>query len=201
MALDRNMIDYIQPVLQEIREYKALMNTEQVEFENGWTASEDVLKNMFIADMGESGILRWENILRITPKTTDNLADRRFRITTRLTEDLPYTMTKLIQQLEILCGADGYTLTLGHLNYLITIRVEIAASKQFEDVKTLVERMLPANLVLDIDVLYNQHITIALYTQARNGLYTHYELRTTVLTSFAYNRIEGRLLSDLEGVM
>lgn len=182
MALDRNMIDYLPPVLQEVREMKALMNTEQVEFENSWTASENVLKNLFIDDMDLSGVQRWESILRITPKATESLSDRRFMITTRLIEDLPYTMKKLIQQLEKLCGEDGYTLMVDSSGYSLIIKIALTSKNQFDSVQTMVERMIPANMIVDLDLLYNQYITLALFTHATLANHTHKQLRDSIIS-------------------
>ena len=120
--MDRNLIDYLPPVLKKVREYQAITNAENPEFQQVFDTSEEVLSNLFIHDATEYGVGRWEKILGIIPKATESLDARKFRILTRLNEQLPYTMRTLKQQLEALCGKDGYSIELYNDVYTIEVK-------------------------------------------------------------------------------
>ena len=180
--MDRQLIDYIPLILREIREMKVICtNSEQPEIERLWGEAENVFADQFILDATENGVKRWEVMLEIEPKGTDTLDERKFRILTRLNETEPYTITTLKQMLSSLCGQDGFFLTLHNNEYLLVVRVALTARSNYNAVKTLLEGIVPANLILNLSLLYNQHELLAKYTHAQLAEYTHYQLRNEVL--------------------
>jgi len=54
-------------------------------------------------------------------------------------------------------------------------------SRQFEIVEVLLERVTPQNMLLYVEVRYNQHSTLARFTHAQLAAYTHKQLREEVL--------------------
>lgn len=177
----RNLIDYLPRFLQEIREFQAINGTEQPEFANLWGDLGDVLNDQFIGTATENGISRWESMLGIKPMASDSLEERRFRVLTRVNEQLPYTITGLKRQLETLCGIGNYEVVLNSGAYTLSVKVGLAAKKNYDDVESMVNRMVPANLIVDISLKYNQHMTLDNYTHQQLAAYTHYGLRNEVL--------------------
>ena len=102
--MERKLIDYLPYAVRDFKEYEGIMESEQPEFDQAWGNADDLLNNQFISTAGNVGLSRWEKILEITPKGTDSLEDRRFRILTRINEELPYTLPQLRNILETLCG-------------------------------------------------------------------------------------------------
>lgn len=177
--MDRKLIDYLPPVLAEVRDYQALMQAEQAEIDRLWAAAERLLENQFIDGTDEAGIARYELMLDIQPKATDDLALRQFRVLSRYNEQLPYTYRKMLEQLKSLCGENGVKAMLNGLT--IEIKVELTAKEKVNEVRELLERMLPANVLVTVSLLYNQwgsvkHLT---WGQAKNK--TWEQLRNEVL--------------------
>ena len=52
----------------------------------------------------------------------------------------------------------------------------------FDEVDKLVRRMAPANLIITVELRYNQHLTLAKFTHAQLSQYTHKELREEVIS-------------------
>lgn len=179
--MDRELMDYLPSVMREIQELQYLMRAEQPEAERFWTGLADALADQFVPTALETGVIRWEKILKISPKATDTLEERKFRITARMTEKLPYTWRRLEEQLKLICGADGFSLELTG-EFLVTIKVGLKSKRNYETAKEMVERVLPSNLVLDISVLYNQHKTIHGYTHRRLHERTQNQIRNEVLS-------------------
>lgn len=181
MTLDRNLIEYLPPILQDVREYKGIMYTEQDEFSNAWDAADEVFNAQFVNDTTEESIKRWEKVLSITPKASATLDDRKFAIITRINESVPYTMTTVRQVLDTLCGTDGYSIVLDNDNYMLTVKIDRSVRNQFDAVNDLLNRVVPMNLVLDLKLLYNTHEVISGYTHDELSAQTHEYWRIEVL--------------------
>ena len=122
--MDRKLINYLPYVVRDYAEFQGITGAEQPEFENAWAAADDLLSNQFIKTAGNLGLSRWEKILGITPKGTDTLDDRRFRVLTRLNEELPYTLSQLRIILENLCGKNNYYADVEEGTYQLLVRIE-----------------------------------------------------------------------------
>ena len=173
--MERKIIDYLPDVVRGYAEFIGIAAGQQKEFERAWDRADSLLADQFILTAGESGISRWESILDIVPKGTDTLDDRRFRVLTRLNEDLPYTLPKLREMLSNLCGGK-YTAEL--IDYTLSVKLGLAAKSNYSDVVTLLERVLPANMTADVSLLYNRYSMLTPYTHEQLHAYTHDELRT-----------------------
>lgn len=181
MAIDRLLIDYLPPYMQEYLEMQQVMNAEQPEFDLLWEACENALADQFIHDATEYGVKRWETMLNITPRDTDTLDERKFRILARLNQELPYTMTKLKEALTTLCGADGFTIDLQANLYHIEIKLAIGHHNNFQEVVDLLNKMIPANMTQYVKLMYNTHSMVSLYRHMDLAAYTHNQVRSEVL--------------------
>lgn len=179
--MDRNLIDYLPQVLKEIRELRTIFDAEQIETDNLWNGVYNVLNDQFVELATENGIERWEKILKITPKATETLDNRRFTILTRLSEELPYTMRTLERQLSSLCGTDGFKVELQNDDYKITVKIDLIVKSKYADVDALLHRVIPANMIIELSLIYNQHEILAQYTHSYLSQFTHYELRNEVV--------------------
>ena len=179
MATD--LMKYIPPILQDVAEFKALAIAENPEFDEGWIASANIRYDQFIMTLTENGLKRWEGILDITPKLTDTLDLRRFRILARLNEQTPYTYRTVKGQIELLCGENNYTFDLQNEIYKLKVRVGLAAKGKLDEVNLTLRKTVPANIVIDLALLYNQHMTLGLFTHQMLKNYTHDGLRNEVI--------------------
>lgn len=175
-------ISIYQPlIIKDYREFKEIAEIENTILTDCWSSSNNVFLDQFIETLTDNGCKRWEKILNIQPKGTDTLEVRRFRIKSRINEDLPYTYNALVNVLNSLCGEGQYTINLYNNEYRLKILIELTAKKLFDEVESTVKRMIPANLILEVDLRYNQHKTLSKYTHKQLSKYTHIELREEVL--------------------
>ena len=179
--MERKLLDYYPDFLKEFRDIREITETEQPEFDILWNRERDLLDDQFPSTATEKGIQRWEKILGITPKATVSLDDRRFLVLTRLAEELPYTMRMLRRQMASLCGEKGYTLLLKNEVYTLVVRVGLTAKNSYNDVDSLLKRILPANMVIDLSLLYNQHFKVGRLTHGPLHKFSHYEIRNEVI--------------------
>jgi hypothetical protein len=166
--------------MQEYLEIQKIMNAEQAEIDLLWTATENALSDQFILEATENGVSRWESMLHISPKGTDTLDERKFRILTQLNQELPYTLRKLERMLENLCGVDGYSIMVNSAEYQVEVKLALSNEGNYEEVKNVLKKMIPANMVQVITILYNPHNLFTQFTHEQLSTYTHNQLRKEV---------------------
>lgn len=175
---ERILIEYLPEFLRDIREYKAILTDGvQPEVIKLFQAVEDAMNDQFVTDATENGVSRWEKMLKIIPKATHSLDDRKFAILTKMNEQLPYTMTSLKQSLSTLCGEDGYSVEVDDVNYVLIVRVALTAENNYDEVSKLLERVVPANMIIDLSLMYNQHKFFNSYSHDQLSGYTHEQLK------------------------
>lgn len=177
----RNLIDHALPVLREFGEYKALMEAEQQQIDTLWNLAHAFLDEALVDRATGEGLKRWEKILGITCLDTDEVRVRRLRIQAKIMEDVPYTEAVLRNILTGLCGEENYTIDVKYEEYRVTIRVALVSKKMKDEVITMAERVVPANMILDIDLMYNTYGILGGYTHRQLREYTHRQLRNEVL--------------------
>jgi len=57
----KKVIEYLPEFIQEYREVKELVNSEQVELDELWVEQTNTLNNSFVMDADEAGVTRYEN--------------------------------------------------------------------------------------------------------------------------------------------
>ena len=180
MATDRKLIDYLPHFMQAYRELAVIMETEQTEIDRLWVEAENALSDQFILEATENGVKRWESMLGISPKDTDTLDERKFRILTKLNQELPYTLRKLEQALTNLCGAGNYSIEITAAEYHIEVKLALTNKNNYQEVVDILKKMVPANMTQWVQIMYNPHNVWMKFTHAELTAYTHKQLREDV---------------------
>lgn len=182
MAKEVDLLSYQSNIIQQIREFKVLSEVEKPQHECVWQAVEDAINDQFANTLSTNGCKRWESIMDIQAKDTEDLEFRRFRILSRLNEQLPYTYRMLELQLRTLCGDNGYTMVLRNEEYTLVVKIALASKNKYSDVESTLRKYVPVNIVLDVSLMYNTHEIISHFTHEQLAKYTHLQLREEVLT-------------------
>ncbi len=178
--MERKLIAYLPYVVRKYDIFQAITIGEQPEFDMAWHNTDTIRNEQYLFTAEDIGLRRWERILGIQPKDTDTIAYRRDRILSRLNEKLPYTLKQLRKMLDALCGKAHYSIYLSE--YTLFVSVSVIAKNRFADVVSLLERITPQNIFLDIQQQYNSWGAVrnaATWRQAQSG--TWQELKEEVL--------------------
>ena len=173
----RQYNEYLPDVLREILEFKELGKTTDERFAMLDQESKCVLNNSFISSLDDYGCSRWEKMLHLVKRDTDSIEDRRLRILTKFLNQLPYTEKRLHEMLEGLCGQDGYHLEVNITEECVRVKIELGRKNQFNAVKKMLEEIIPLNLWLDVQLLYNTHRVVGGYTHRHLAQFTYRGLR------------------------
>lgn len=202
-----DVLDYLPKVVRTIKEFEVLGDAENPEINNLWLDNQIVLNNQFINTLDEQGCARWEKMLDITPKGTATVEDRRLAILARINASLPYTYRQLENFLRNIC-ADDYTMTLDNENYTLTVLLSLSRQNQFDEVSNLLARVIPANLICNVSLKYNQYKIIKPYRYRLLVNYTCHEIRVEEnfaddvneyleLESYSYASLEDFTFRDI----
>lgn len=182
MQRETDILNYLPPLIAKTDEFEAIGAAENEQINNLWATHKEIFDNQFISTLDENGCNRWEKILNITPMGTDTIEDRRFRIAARINADIPYTYKQLENMIASLCDND-YTMQLQNADYKLIVRIALSAQRQYSEVEKLLKRVLPANLLVDLSLLYNQYQALTSKTHAQLNAYTHEQLRSEVISN------------------
>ena len=166
----KKLQDYLPPILLKTYEFPLLCDTEQPEIDRLRDAADAVLDAQFISTAGETAIARYEKIF-----------ERRFKVLAKINAQLPFSVRRLRQQLETLCGADGYKLELDGDRYTLTVKVALTAKRNQQAVEELLADIVPANMVCTTSLLYNTWEQIKKLTWGELKKLTWREIKEEVL--------------------
>lgn len=184
--IDRKLIDYLPPILRDISEYKAIL--DDTEKDALYEKIDLLQKNQFIETSSEIGIKRWEKLLKLNPKGDLSLDERKFIISAKLNERLPYTITVLKERLTEICGSEkNYTIEADFNKYTMKVLVHIPNKNYVNEVSELMRDVIPANIDLLTSTKYNQHFNLAKYNHAELKQYTINQIRNEILHGDKYN--------------
>jgi len=156
MATELREIDirnYWPSVVGDTDEFQQIAEAENPEFNALQASIYQVLKEAIITDeTTEYGVKRWESMLNITPESGDTLDERKVRLRTYLTIKLPYTWRVLEQMLIGLLGEENVSVKYNNDAATLTVSLAISTTQaQIADVETLVGRVLPKEIVTEME--------------------------------------------------
>lgn len=173
----RNYIEYLPDELKRFLEFQQIGVSDDKETTKMLQGAKIVLDNNFIMSLTEYGCGKWEKMLGLVRRDTDTIEDRRLRILAKFLNQLPYTERRLHEMLISLCGVNGYKLTVDTVNYRVTVKIDLGVKNQFVAVAQLLEGVVPLNMLLDVQLLYNRHMDLKSFTHEHLQAYTHQGLR------------------------
>ena len=107
-----------------------------------------ILQDAFILDATEPGVQRWETMLNLVPGVDDTLDERKVRVLTYLTVNVPYSTRVVKQMIASFAGEDGYTMN--YDNEIATLTITLEDKSKLADVNALLQRVLQQHIVYNI---------------------------------------------------
>lgn len=181
MARKVDYLGYLPQIFKEIEEIQAVAHVETPILNRLWQKIEDILNDQFIVTTTDSGLSRQEKMLKLNVPATDTIETRRFRLLSRYQEQAPYTNKVLKQLLDSLLGEGKYYYERNVTEKWLTVKLELTVKGQFEAVELMLERITPQNMILTVELRYNQYSKLAQYTHAQLAVLTHRQLREGVI--------------------
>lgn len=142
-----NLLNYLPIFMQEYKEIKRIMESENPEFAMLWQKLREVFDNQFIEHCNEEGISKFEEMLNLHKYENDTLEIRIFRVLTYWNAKIPFTWRVLINKMNQLCGSpDNYKLDLKNNDYELHVTTQFGDAKKYDELNNMLKTILPANL-------------------------------------------------------
>ena len=175
--MDRKLIDYLPDILKNVTEFNQMMYAEQPELELFWSKGNSYLNDAFILSQDVDTAARWEKILKISSKDTDELDVRNLRILGVMQGRLPYTYRTFYRSLLAMVGSEkDFKLNVDMENYKVSIVVALSSKELKDEIEKLAEKMVPANMTLEVLLWYTTHRMLEKKTHGALEQYTHEQL-------------------------
>jgi hypothetical protein len=172
---------YWMPPLRDLKEFKEIAKAEEPEIRLLLEAMDRALNNLYIESADEYGIQRFEKLLSLYPEAEDTLEERRFRVQTKWNDQIPYTEMELKDRLNSLCGAGGYSLEISYSEYKLAVLVALKNKALLPMVSDLLDRLVPCNMVVTLDLMYNIYDWLTKATYGGLSTYTYEELKSETI--------------------
>lgn len=167
-------------VLRRIREMMRICEIEQSVCDRLAEDMEQALLEQYVSRAGAGGIERWEKLLGIVPPKDAAVAERRRVVQLRLSEQLPFTLPRLREMLSGVVSEDEYILELMPDEYCLRVRLALSGKGSLNEIKEVLRRVVPANILLDMMLLYNTHGIVGGKTHGELAALSHREIREEV---------------------
>ncbi len=176
MIREIDLVSYLPSFITEFKEVCTALKAENPEFKLAWENIDRILYNEFIKTADEYGISRFEKLLDIFPNAEDSLEDRRKKILIKWFDMIPYTIKMLKKQIALICGEDNFFIFIKHNKYLLYLKLPNIDNTALSEVKEILDKMLPANMLVNI-LFKNIHEFFKLLKHSEMKMFSHYKLR------------------------
>jgi len=177
--MKRLILEYLPPVLQEVRDFRCLMGEYQGIFEELWELEQETEDNFYLETANVRGIVHWETILGIIPREGSTVGERRQMIVARLSQTTPYCWRTFLAFLTALMGTEqAYEASLSGLTLTVWIMPNWRWMRGA--VWDLMQWVVPANIEMRLLNVYNTHGQFRALTHGEMRAWTHRKLRSEV---------------------
>lgn len=159
MIREVELLKHLPLFIQEYREIREIMKSENPEFQIAEDETENIFNNQFIQSCNIKGIAKFESLMGITPEIDDTLQSRISRVLTRWNDTVPYTFVVLCQKLDVLCGKNNYEIKRDINKYTMDITTHLELPGQTDELDYMLGYMLPANIAVNVRNEMNLNLT------------------------------------------
>lgn len=153
------LIEYVPTFLKDVRELNQIFNVEDTEIENIRKKVKEILEEIIVKNAKSYGLDRYEKIYSITNKS-NSIEARRTNILFRMNFKAPYSYFWLINIFDEAIGKNNYRIILDYENYTLTIEVLEMYKNIAKELKEMLQKELPANLVLNVNLFQTEETKI-----------------------------------------
>ncbi len=119
---------------------------------------------IFIKSCSKEKLQRYEDLLGINPKDTDDMETRRFAVITGLNDSTPFTITGITSKVETLCGSGKFSIDFDVSKGLLHFSLSLEAKNRYQSVMEMLDEVLPLNIVITGEILYHIYSQLNSYT-------------------------------------
>lgn len=158
---------YLPDVVRELQEFQKMAEFEGPILEEEAAAKEEMIRNQWILTAERRGLLRLARMMGFSGAEAMETEPLREEILYRWNNQSPYTYFHLLDWLDGYCGAGEYKAKLERESYLLHLVLELRIKEKRDFLLRHLRKMIPANLMLKIDLNTNTHGKIGVMTHGQ----------------------------------
>lgn len=135
---------------------------------------------LYSTELTESGVDRLAKSLKVDVSAL-SFEDKVFKLKTYLTDYRPYNRRNVDIMICNLCGDGNYILDFDVSKKAVDVKINLGRKKQYSAVCDFLENVIPANMTISVDLLFNLYGDLTGMTHGELSAMTHEELRSEVL--------------------
>lgn len=168
---------YVPDFLREVKEFRQLYGAQEGELRRLYGNVDALWKDSLIPAATIQGIKRYELMLGLKPYPGDTLEERRAAVALKWNQQLPYTLPRLKERLEVIVGNDGYVLWVRGKTYELELWIVEQPCRVLQELRDMTRQMIPANLLFIFAGLYPIEIPANTATSGRLELISDFYAR------------------------
>ncbi|HMM20642.1 MAG TPA: DUF2313 domain-containing protein [Selenomonadales bacterium] len=184
LVRDVHVERYYPAVLAPAKEFKAIANAVNPELNVLWQRAWQLFCNTFVYYLDETGAARWESMLKLKPKVSDDLAARQRRILAKINAQLPYTHRQLQAMLDATYGAGKTKVSIDYGDYALWLDALGSVLTRTPEMRTFCRAIVPANMSIGISNTQTLRLTL------RGGGYIRVGKRVELRPSITFGPAE-----------
>lgn len=158
---DSKLINYLPPILQDVKEMQVIMDMEDQQFDQLQGGINRFLDDQFVMSASLEAIRQRELELGIQANPSQESVDfRRKRIINRYSTKAPFTERYLQQQLDKLVGPGVALVSVDTREFFLYVTAKIEEAAVFKEVVHTVQKVKPANMVYQQQTALTDSITL-----------------------------------------
>nr|WP_302599707.1 putative phage tail protein [uncultured Cellulosilyticum sp.] len=142
---------YLPDFVSNIKEFQELDKTISLEVDELRNKLQQLQENQFIETANEEGLRKYEQLLNLS--STNDIELRRFNILNKYNSTIPFSIMWLRNTLNTTIGRGDFLMELDNSKYVLTIGVVKNKEHLIDSLKKDLRKKIPANMVLNINVL------------------------------------------------
>lgn len=166
----KKYLTYLPEFFSRINEFRAIASVVDCFIEEAYEEYEKIKNGLFIETASGEWLTRHEKFYSIMTKANESDEERRFRLMTVATGELPYTMTTLKQKLNRLTGDDLFEISCDPSECTLTVKIGLEAENAYELISEMLRQTVPANILLTVIQQYKT------YGEVNGSGHTHAEM-------------------------
>ena len=168
------LIEYLPNFMQDIKEFKELFSTEDIEIEQLKIAIEKIFSEIIVKTVESYGLKKYEKMYKII-NIAETIEARRVNILFKINNRIPFTSKWLISTLNEAIGKDNYKIDILNDKYIVNIGINYKYKDSAKELNKDLKQTLPANL--EVVVYLFQENECKTYIGGIVHLYKNLELR------------------------
>lgn len=203
-----NVIHYFPMHIADIEEFKRIAKVYDAQLKQVWVELDRMEDNRHFDSMEASECTYWEKIMQINLTGEETLEDRRRNIKGRWVSSRPYTSRKFKEVLDAMVGEEYYKLEINPKEKYLKVSLMLEAISKDGYIYDLMRAMAPADMVVQVMIIFNRHRSFKPYTHTQMAAYIHYQLRTATdfetefntqahLATYRHNQLSSYMQSAL----